>query len=288
VKRPSPILLLLLALTSCFSLATVLELRAGAWNRRANAGGVLKVMLGDGRQLFANSFFVKADVAFHGGYYPSVFDQAKAPSGSGHMTAAEGSDEEEEHERRMNFLDRPRDWIERFGRHFIVTEHRHLGEGRQREVLPWLKLAAELDPQRVDTYAVAAFWLGTLGKTNEAREFLREGIRNNPTSYVLYYELGRHYRDIDHDLQRARNVWELALRYWRAQEAGKEAPDNITLRDLTLSLGRLEEKEGRYQQAIGYLEITKGLSPNPGALDQQIAGLRAKLGSNPTNSSPSR
>ena len=42
--------------------------------------------MGDSRQLFANHFFTKADVYFHSGYYPSVFDQAIG--GAPHMTAA--------------------------------------------------------------------------------------------------------------------------------------------------------------------------------------------------------
>ena len=48
----------------------------------------------------------------------------------------------------------------RFGRKFRVTEHKHLsGDSTERELLPWLKISAELDPQRVETYTVAAYWL---------------------------------------------------------------------------------------------------------------------------------
>ena len=55
--------------------------------------------MGDSQQLFANHFFTKADVYFHSGYYPSVFDQAIG--GAPHMTAAKdaATETDEEHGR---------------------------------------------------------------------------------------------------------------------------------------------------------------------------------------------
>ena len=67
----------------------------------------------------------------------------------------------------MNFLGPPRDWIERFGRHFIITEHTHLQGAKEREILPWLRISAELDPQKIETYTVAAYWLRDLGKAGK-------------------------------------------------------------------------------------------------------------------------
>ena len=90
MKGRIPFLVLLLLLAACFSLATVIQPRAQGWSKRAGSGSVLKVLLGDSRRLFANHFFVQADVSFHSGYYPSIFDQAQAPGNSRHMTAKEG------------------------------------------------------------------------------------------------------------------------------------------------------------------------------------------------------
>ena len=39
---------------------------------------MLGVLLGDGRRMFANHFFVKADAYFHSGFYPTVFDNREA------------------------------------------------------------------------------------------------------------------------------------------------------------------------------------------------------------------
>ena len=274
MKRPSSYLCLLLLGSLCASLATVLQPRAAVW--RQDSGGVLNSFLGESRRLFANQFFIEADVSFHSGYYPSMFDQASAPKDSRHMTAREGSPEEEAHERQMNFLGPPRDWIERFGRNFLITEHSHLEGANEAEILPWLKISAELDPQRVDTYTVAAYWLRSLGKVAEAEQFLREGLRNNPSSYDILVELGKVYFENYKDFNRARNVWELALRYWHQQEDRKKDPDLVAFEQITVHLSRIEEQAGNLPKAIEYLEMASKVSVYRTRLDQQIAELRQK------------
>ena len=279
MRRPiSAVSILLLLAAGCFSLATILQPRAGTWRERGEPDNVLKVLLGDGRRVFANHFFVRADVYFHSGYYPSIFDQTQAPRDSRHMTAKEGSQAEEQHEREMSFLGPPRDWIERFGRHFLITEHTHLAGGNEREILPWLRLSAELDPQRVETYTVAAYWLRHMGKMTEAEQFLREGLRANPGSYEILFELGQLYRENYHDLQRARNVWEFALRRWQEQQPDKKEPDLFALSEISVSLARLEEEAGNFDRAIAYLELARKASPQPESLQKQIEELKQKAG----------
>jgi tetratricopeptide (TPR) repeat protein len=270
-------LIFLLLLVACFCLATMIQPRTLAWSKKGEGDNLLKVLLGDGRRLFANHFFIQADVYFHSGYYPSIFDQAKQPGDSRHMTTKEGSDIDETHDKAMNFLRPPRDWVERFGRHFLVTEHTHLSGGKEREILPWLKLSAELDPQRVDTYTVAAYWLRNMHKYVEAEQFLREGLRNNPSSYEILFELGRLYGENYHDDNRARNVWELALRRWQEQQTSKKEPDLFALSEITINLARLEENAGNLERAIAYLKLAQKASPNPAPLEKQIQELQEKV-----------
>ncbi len=290
MKRPAPYLVFALLAMVCFSLATALQPRVSRGSGEAGAESVLKVLLGDGRRIFANQAFVEADVYFHGGYYPSVFDQAQAPKDSRHMTAKESSSEEEEHEGQMNFLGPPHDWIERFGRHFLISEHVHLGAGKEREILPWLRLSAELDPHRTDTYTVAAYWLrNQLCKPDEAEKFLREGERNNPGSFEILFELGRLYNENYHDPGRARGLWELALRRWREREGNKKEPDRLSFEEIVIHLARLEEQTGNLKRAIEYLEMAIPASPNPQALRQQVTELQGKLAARPggTGAQPS-
>lgn len=278
MKQRTGYLILLLLLSASFSLATILQRRTLSWSRRTGSDNLLQVMMGDGRRLFANHFFVKADVSFHNGYYPSIFDQAQAPKDSRHMSGHNDESEEKEHERQMNFLGPPRDWIEKFGRHFLITQHQHLAGKTEREILPWLKISADLDPQRIETYTVAAFWLRRdLNKPDQAEKFLREGLRNNPGNYELLFELGRLYSENYHDPGHARNLWEMALRNWHQSEDKKEKPDLTALEEITMHLARVEEDAGRLQQAIEYLGMAAKGSPAPQVLQKQIEELKQRL-----------
>ena len=288
MKKPSPALVLLLLGVSSVSLATLLQPHAAVWSQQGR-DNLLKVLLGDGRRLFAEHFARKADIYFHSGYYPSIFYQGKRESG--HLEEdhdpKHDAGHEEEHEKEQDFLGPPRDWVERMGRHFMITEHTHLDRGQEREILPWLKISAELDPQRVETYTVAAYWLANhLKKIPEAEQFLREGLRANPNSHEILFSLGRLYYDNYHDAGRARNVWELALRRWKEQEKDKPQPDKFGLQKIVMNLARLEEDEKHFPQAIAYLEVAKTLSPAPQAIQKQIDDLKQQLGSAPPASTP--
>ena len=290
MKKAAPWLLVLLLLSGIFSLATLLQPRSERWAGSHESGNVLKILLGDGRRLFANHYFLKADVYFHSGYYPTIFDRSQAPKDSHHMTQQEAPGETEaEHEKEMDFLGPPKDIFERFGRHFLVTEHSHLSGGTEREILPWLKFSAELDPQRVETYTVSAYWLRKrLGKVDEAEQFLREGLRANPNSYEILFELGRLYYDNHHDVSRARNLWELALSKWTTQQAGKKDADLFQLEQITVNLSHLEEEQGNLARAIQLLELARKASPNPEAIQKQIDELKAKLAAQAHPPAPAR
>ena len=277
MKRFGPYLVLVVLLAAGFSMATVLLGRVSEWSQRGRSGNVLQVLFGDGRRMFANQFFTEADVSFHSGYYPSIFDQARAPKDSRHLTAKEGEPEAEEHEKHMDFLGPPRDWIERFGRHFMVTEHTHLHGSTEAEILPWLRIASEMDPHKVETYTVAAYWLCDLGKVKEAEAFLRQGLLSNPGNYEILFELGRLYYLSNHDPARARKIWEYALREWTTQEAAGQQPDLVQLDQIAMNLARLEEHEGNLPRAIQLLEISQKASPYPQAVQRQIVLLKQKL-----------
>jgi tetratricopeptide (TPR) repeat protein len=229
--------------------------------------------------LLANHLFTKADIYFHSGYYPTIFDSAEPPR-ENHMAGHE-EHHDGEHEEEEDFMGKPRDWVDAFGRNFKITKHTHLEHGREKEILPWLKLSAEMDPHLIDTYTVAAYWLANhLHKIPEAEQFLREGLRENPKSYEILFALGRLYYNQYHDAARARNVWELALRRWQEQEPGKKEPNRFALEEIVVNLGRLEEDDGNFLAAIRYYEQAKTLSPNPAALQKQIDDLKKKVVAN--------
>ncbi len=278
--KASPHLLLALTLAVCFTLATGLEPRAAGWSNRTKSNNVFSVLFGDGRRMFASEFFTMADVYFHSGYYPSIFDLRQEGT-KAIVTESHGHAESEEDERNEDFLGRPKDWIDRFGRHFRITEHTHLEHSHEREILPWLRLAADMDPQMIQTYTVGAYFMCQhLDRPREAESFLREGLRNNPGNYEILFGLGRLYYQNYHDTNRARNVWQLAANKWYDRfkldpEGAKE--NKIGFDGITVNLASLERDAGNYEDAIRWFQAAQKVSPAPGALQEQIDELKAKM-----------
>ena len=125
---------------------------------------------------------------------------------------------------------------------------------------------------------MASYWLcKRLGKVKEAEEFLREGLRNNPNSFEILYELGRLYLEEKHETERARNLWDLALARWTSQEAGKKEPDLFQLEQIAVHLAILEDQAGHYERAINLFEMAKKASPHPGDLQKYIDEIRLKI-----------
>lgn len=275
-----------LLLTAGFSLAAWLEPWFQGWSgSRTKSADLLNVALGDSRRLFAKHAYVKADAYFHRGYYPSIYDSQERERES-HL-AAEARDKS--HSGEGGDLGQPLDWIAGFGRHFYPSSHGHFGEsqpgrdaqaaqGEDRELLPWFRLAASLDPNQTETYLVGAFWMrNRLGKSEEAEHFLREGLRANPGDSELLFELGQIYFECRQDPERARNVWELALRncetrQWDDADKGRFLQEQILGR-----LARLEEAQKNYHRSLEYLQRLRECSPNKGSIDKWIEEVRLKI-----------
>jgi tetratricopeptide (TPR) repeat protein len=269
----------------CFSLATELGSEFEAIHAKTGRStDPLIALVGDSRRLFANQFFIMADVYFHSGYYPTIFD-AKKQTGPTHLDVASHDESAETNKAHAepddddNFMGTPKDWIEAFGRNFIPTVHTHLDDERSREILPWLKLSADMDPHRIDTYVTAAYWLRTrLNKPDEAEKFLREGIAANPESPDLYLELGRVYFYNRHDSKTARNLWKIALDRWRQQELAKAGPDPDVQEQILGELVRDDQQDGNLKQLLTDLEALEKSSIRKDAIDTYIQKIKAQLG----------
>jgi len=294
MNQASPRLLLALSAVVAFTLATSIELRASKWRDSARQGGAIAKILGEGRRLFANQFITMADVYLHSGYYPSIFDQSdakgskaivsgdeqhKEESDGGHQHDANGAcAHEDEHERAMDFMGKPANWLDAFIRRFRITEHTHLENGSEREVLPWLRIAIELDPQKIETYTATAYWLSQkLDRAKDAEQVLREGIRNNPRNPELLLEMGLLQYKSNHDAGKARGLWRLALRRWEEQSDEVKKESRNVLDRIAGNLARLEEAEGNLPEAISYYEIAMKVSPSPEVLQKSINELKTRL-----------
>ena len=291
--RPFVLLLLLLAVF-CSGLAARIDRWFMGWpGNHEDSLNPLDVMIGDGQKLFAGSFYREADVYYHSGFYPTIFDNRGAFE-TPHMAEDTGAVASHNQGGEGGFLGPPLDFIDAFNRHFTPNRHSHLDEGgptedlsksrEVREILPWLKISSELDPENVQTYIVTAYWLRTrMNKVAEGEQVLREGLRHNPDDPQLLYELGRVYYENYHDLQRARNIWESALRGWGKQMAGKPDSDKFNfdnkfiVEQLQTHLALLEEAAGNFDAAIAHWKQAKSVSPDPGGLQKHIDDLRQKF-----------
>jgi len=318
-----------LLLVVAFTIATRLQTEARTWRSRASQGGLMGMLLGDGRQMFANQFTAKADQYFHSGYYPSIFDvqssatgadaghvhdencehdhkpTADQPAENGHVhddscghthdpagTCAQGCNHAhhdhsvEACEEKTGGWNQSHDWIARFGSNFRVSEHTHLGGTDRREMLPWLRIAAELDPHQVNTYLVGSYWLRQVSKSAEAEKFVREGLDANPRNSELYVELAQIYLKDRQNPERAQRLYELALQSWEDIERPKESPNLILLASITSNLARLAEAKGDLTGAISHLERGREASPHPDVIAKQIEELKLQLNAAAATNSP--
>jgi tetratricopeptide (TPR) repeat protein len=301
-------LLLVALLIFCFGLAAGLQPQVESLeNARKQSGSFFSQLLGSSGRIFANSFFVKADSYYHSGYYPTIFDNTSAFQ-TPHMAADTGAVASHNQSEDENFMGPPRDWIDAFGRHFMPYRHSHLDEGgaagdlsgsaEVREILPWLKLSSQLDPENIGTYVVTAFWLRTrMNQVAESEQVLRDGLRHNPDNAQLLYELGRVYDENYHDSARARNIWEAALRSWARQKPGvpesarlewknENFDDRFIFEQIQTSLAKLEQKAGYSDAAIAHWQKVKTASPKPDYIQKLIDDLKQEQAAQPSPARP--
>ena len=304
------------ALVGSLSLAVIVEPELST-NRayRRYEGSNVQIAMGDAQRLLASQFYAKADVYMHRGYYPSIFDSKEefenshraAPVGGPALEHADESQEPDWIERfgRSFYPSRhthlgdgqtPCNDPEHHHEDDPAPEDEHDHENCDhehheesptedasaeiREILPWLKASAELDPEREETFVTGAYWLRTrLNRVEEAEEFLWQGWERNPDSYQIVFELGRLQAENRGDDLRARNLWLGALSRWERQEQGKEEPDTIMYAQILWQLALLEERNGEFAKAAEYLRKIQPISRNPEKVGERIEELQARISS---------
>jgi hypothetical protein len=281
-------LLLTLGFVSAFSLATWLQPRFVAMQADPKAkDSALTILMGESSRLFAQHFLLKADAYFHSGAYPSIFDTVTNKEPVAIVSATHGAHDDADHEHdhdhhgeahEESIYGKPHDWIEKLGHNFIPTTHSHLDRpGEAREIMPWLKLSAELDPQKITTYVTASYFLRQDPKhADEAEVFLRQGLHANPDSYEILLELGRFYYQNKKDPQRARNVWELAWAKWQKQKAADQKPDELSGSEILGELLKEARDRGDVQQQLKYLLLLKDVGTDKEAIEKQIEELKTQ------------
>lgn len=269
-------LALILIFFLCTALAAMLDPMFAGIEQRANPSAtILGALVGDSRRLFANESYAMADAYYHSGFYPTIFDHVN------HGNHADLAGREDDPNDDDSFMGPPRDWVDKFGRHFYPTVHTHLHDGKQREILPWLELSVELDPKQINAYVTAAYWLRrSLHRSDEAERFLRQGLRANPDSYQILLALGQ--IDLyDHKAPRvARNVFELAASQWRRQDAAGLKPDPDVYEEVLGEIVAADKSLGNKPQLLADLQSLLKVAHSKEALQQELDELQANARTN--------
>jgi tetratricopeptide (TPR) repeat protein len=266
---------------------------------RLQSDDPLAALMGDSRKLFANHFYIKADAYFHSGFYPTIFDNRESHQ-TPHMAEDAGVNQSRNTGDETRFLGEAASWIDAHGRKHFPSVHTHLGENSpdahkhvEREILPWLKFSSQLDPNKIDSYTVAAYWLRRTGNPREAERFLRDGLELNPQSVEILFELGRCRFDA-RDFDRARNLWEVAWKRWLEQNINKppDDQDRFLAGQILIHLAVLESHAGNNARSVSWLETLIPFKENPAEIRKRIdevkAGetLKATLLESPTLTQP--
>jgi hypothetical protein len=121
-------------------------------------------------------------------------------------------------------------------------------------------------------------------KTAEANQVLLEGLRENPGSCDILFELGRLYAESDHDTNRAENVWLAAARNWRPVEGSYDTvtANNFIFEKIATQLAETELNAGHPQQAIQWFQAAQKVSNTQDALQARIDEIKKEMAA-PTN-----
>ena len=230
--------------------------------------------------------FVMADAYFHSGYYPSIFDRQVTEHDVAEPAHGKAEDEDSTSD---DFLGPPPDWIAALDRQFVPNQHTHLSSGgpsghmkaaEVQEILPWLKLATDMNPQFIRAYTGRAT-IGCAVFTNPRKPgtFCSRVCTTIPaTANSCSIWAGFTRKIFTIPTVPVTSGWR-ACAPGKAQSANaKTNPETqLVYEETAMNLARLEESQGNWPQAIKYLEMVKQVSPNPDAIQKQIDEAERKV-----------
>jgi hypothetical protein len=147
-----------------------------------------------------------------------------------------------------------------------------------REILPWLRLSADMDPHRIQTYVTASYWLRTQWTSRTRRSnFSGKGCDANPDSFEILVELGYVYDLNKKNPGVARNVLEEALEKWKEQDVAGLKPSPKARVEILDGMVRVDKELNNPRQMLADLEALAAVSPNKEAIEKTIQETRAKL-----------
>lgn len=163
--------------------------------------------------------------------------------------------------------------FQRLGERVMPRVHVHREGGEIREIMPWLWMSVNADPQRVETYLVAAFWLvHGCDRPDLALDVLRAAAVNVPRHYEVYLEMGRVHLGMN-DEQAAARAIDAALAVW---PSGQDPDGEQALYgrvNLLMLRASLYEMEGHADKAVRLWRSVLDLRPDRQGIRERLAAL---------------
>jgi tetratricopeptide (TPR) repeat protein len=214
---------------------------------------ILSTVVGELEGLIGDILVLKADVYFHG---MSSYTQYLNRHSDCHL---DHDHEHHQHEHEDGF----NHFLYNKYRKICPTEHVHLDDDK--EILPWLAASMRLNPHNIRAYIISSYWVGQrLKKWDQAEKIFHEGIRYNPKTWQLYYELGKLYA-IKEEYQSALVQYNNALKVFPEKMSEEDAFDCA---NLWRSVGGSHEKLGDYINAVAAYQKVVKLNPCEKSLEK--------------------
>lgn len=170
-------------------------------------------ILGPARALISEGLYARADLYFHKGSPP-------AKSEAFHS------------------------FYQKWKNAICPTVHAHAKGREVEEILPWLRMASQSDPQNIEIYLVATYWLnGECGRPDLAEQALMEAIETNPTRYELYLEMSR--------MQLGQDSYEAALASLRTAHDLITQPNQLDPEQVAIDLPFILMSQSYVNEALG-------------------------------------
>src|SRR3989338_7935905 len=91
-------------------------------------------------------------------------------------------------------------------------------------MLPFFAIATTLDPYNVEAILTSAYWLNAhFGKLDEAIDVLKKGLKDNPDSWEIAFNLGTFYYKLKKDYAQSETYYLLALE----KSSGQDVPKHV-------------------------------------------------------------
>ncbi|MFC1498010.1 tetratricopeptide repeat protein [Verrucomicrobiota bacterium] len=194
-------------------------------NKQNTVGGKV---FGGSRLMLGKFFFLKADEYFHKGR-PYIKSQAF-----------------------------DNNIFHKISRKIKPAGHLHLERYNIKEIMPWLWLAIQSDPNNIEFYLVTTFWLaGDAKRPDIALEVLQEAQFNNPFNYEISLAKGQIFLK-ENKIKEAKLAFDEGIAFWPSQFDPEGVYATYDKRTLLLYRAFICEAEGDNQNAIKALkEILK-------------------------------